>query len=101
MSSDAVADLVTKYVAVAAERCPSLRSKHVTPHTLRHTAAMRLIEAGVDTATVALWLGHASIRSTAVYIHADLAMKQKALDRTAPSALREGVTGRPTNCSPS
>jgi integrase/recombinase XerD len=74
MSSDAVTDLVAKYVARAAESCQSLGAKHVTPHTLRHTAPMRLIEAGVDTATIALWLGHASIRSTAVYTHADLAM---------------------------
>jgi integrase/recombinase XerD len=90
MSSDAVADLLAKHVARAAQHRPTLRAKRVTPHTLRHTAAMRLIEAGVDTATIALWLGHATIRSTAVYTHADLAMKQRALDRTAPDALSRG-----------
>jgi site-specific recombinase XerD len=90
LSTDAVADLVAKHVTTAAQRCPSLLTKRVTPHTLRHTAAMNLLQAGVDTATIALWLGHTGIKSTAIYIHADLAIKQKALDRTAPTALARG-----------
>ncbi|MFF3159865.1 tyrosine-type recombinase/integrase [Streptomyces sp. NPDC057910] len=84
LSSDAVADRLHKYLPAAAERCPALVSKNVTPHTLRHTAAMALLTAGVDTSTIALWLGHASTKATDVYLHADLAMKEQALARTAP-----------------
>ena len=72
LSSDAVQDLVERHVATAAAGCPSLRDKHVTPHTLRHTAAMALLHAGVDPVTIALWMGHESPRSTQPYIHADL-----------------------------
>lgn len=90
LSTDAVADLLAKHVATAQMSCVSLRTKRVSPHTLRHTAAMNLLQAGVDIATIALWLGHAGIKSTAVYVHADLAMKQKALDRTAPTTLARG-----------
>jgi site-specific recombinase XerD len=84
LSRDAVADLLAKYVPVAARTCPTLASKNVTPHTLRHTAAMALLHAGIDTSTIALWLGHASTKATDIYLHADLATKQKALARTAP-----------------
>lgn len=84
LSRDAVADLLRKHLPAAAERCPTLASKNVTPHTLRHTAAMALLTAGVDTSTIALWLGHASTKATDVYLHADLAMKERALARTAP-----------------
>jgi site-specific recombinase XerD len=90
LSTDAVADLLAKHVATAETACPTLRTKRVTPHTLRHTAAMNLLQAGVDIATIALWLGHAGLKSTAVYTHADLAMKQRALDRTAPTTLARG-----------
>lgn len=83
LSRDAVEFLLTKYVAAAGERCPSLRLKKVTAHVLRHTAAMFLHQAGVDLTTIALWLGHESLKSTQVYLHADLALKQHALDRTA------------------
>lgn len=68
----------------ATRRCPSLTTKHITPHTLRHTAAMDLLQAGVDTSVIALWLGHASTRSTQPYLHADLTIKEQALARTAP-----------------
>ncbi|WP_442939335.1 tyrosine-type recombinase/integrase [Nonomuraea sp. SYSU D8015] len=81
LSRDAVADLLAKYVPVAARTCPTLASKNVTPHTLRHTAAMALLHAGVDASTIALWLGHVSTKTTGVYLHAELPMKEKALAR--------------------
>jgi integrase/recombinase XerD len=84
LSRDAVEFLLAKYVKAAGERCPSLRKKRVTAHVLRHTAAMLLLQAGVDTTVIALWLGHESLKSTQIYLHADLAIKQHALDRTAP-----------------
>jgi integrase/recombinase XerD len=85
LSTDAVEDLVDKYVAAATRCCPSLQRKRVTPHTLRHTCAMNLLQSGTDIATIALWLGHASTKATQVYLHADLALKQQALARTAPT----------------
>jgi integrase/recombinase XerD len=88
LSTDAVADLLARHAATAARRCPSLGRKNVTPHTLRHTAAMNLLHAGVDTSTIALWLGHAGIKATQVYLHADLALKEAALARTSPLAAR-------------
>jgi integrase len=90
LSSDAVQDLVQRHAATAKARCPSLRDKHVTPHTLRHSAAMALLEAGVDPVTIALWLGHESPRSTQPYIHADLKLKEKALARTASPDVKAG-----------
>lgn len=84
LSSDAVADLLAKHVQTASQRCPSLTSKTVSPHTLRHTCAMNLLHSGVDLATIALWLGHTTTKATAVYLHADLALKEQALARTAP-----------------
>ena len=84
LSRDAVADLLAKYMPAATATCPTLANKNVTPHTLRHTAAMALLHAGVDTSTIALWLGHASTKATDVYLHADMALKEKALARTAP-----------------
>jgi integrase len=90
MSDDAVERLVTKYVVAARRCCPSLGSKHVTPHTLRHTAAMRLLQAGVDRSVIALWLGHESIETTQMYLHADLQLKERALARTAYPARAVG-----------
>jgi integrase/recombinase XerD len=84
LSTDAITWLLTKHVAAAAAHCPSLTSKNVTPHVLRHTAAMRLLQAGVDTSVIALWLGHESVQTTQIYLHADLALKELALARTAP-----------------
>ena len=81
---DSVEKLVGKHVAAAATTRPSLARKNVTPHTLRHTCAMRLLEAGVDTAVIALWLGHESVQTTQIYLHGDLSLKEKALARTAP-----------------
>ena len=90
LSSDAVQDLVQRHAAAAKARCPSLRDKHVTPHALRHSAAMALLEAGVDPVTIALWLGHESPRSTQPYVHADLKLKEKALARTASPDVTAG-----------
>ena len=85
LSTDAVEWLVSKYATAAASRCPSLATRRITPHVLRHSAAMFLREAGVDISVIALWLGHESIASTQIYMHADLALKQRALDRSAPA----------------
>lgn len=76
-----VGKLVARHVANAAEQCPSLNEKNVTPHTLRHTCAMSLLHAEIDTASIALWLGHATIQTTQVYLHADLELKRRALER--------------------
>ena len=91
LSRDAVRRLVERHVATAGAVCPSLASKDVTPHTLRHSCAMNLLRHGVDTATIALWLGHEDIRTTyGVYLHADLGLKEQALARTAPPNTRTG-----------
>jgi len=81
MSADAVQRLVAKHAATAALGCPSISTKHVTPHTLRHTAAMALLTAGVDTSVIALWLGHQSAVTTHIYLHADMTIKENALAR--------------------
>ncbi len=88
LSHDAVERLVTKYALAAARSCPTLARKHVTPHVLRHTTAVQLLEAGVDRAVIALWLGHEQVETTQIYLDADLAMKERALARTAPPGAR-------------
>jgi integrase/recombinase XerD len=90
MSRDAVERRLAKHTAAAAPSQPSLKGKKVSPHVLRHTAAMRLLAAGVDTTVIALWLGHESVATTQIYIHADLAIKEKALARTAPLDAKAG-----------
>lgn len=90
LSSDAVAVLVARHVRTAASPCPSLLTKTVTPHVLRHTCAMRLLAVGVDTSVIALWLGHESVETTQIYLHADLAIKERALARTAPTGTAPG-----------
>jgi len=90
LSPDAVQRRVTLHVATAAGRCPSLAGKNVTPHVLRHTAAMALLQAGVDVSVIALWLGHEDIRSTQAYLHADLAIKERALARTTATSAKPG-----------
>lgn len=90
LSEDAVERLVAKHAAAAQRLCPSFAGKRVTPHTLRHTAAMQLLRHGVDRSVIALWLGHESIETTQVYLHADLRLKEQALARTAPSGLAPG-----------
>ncbi|HMK74059.1 MAG TPA: tyrosine-type recombinase/integrase, partial [Myxococcaceae bacterium] len=90
LSRDAVEQLVKKYTRLAAERCPSLRCKHVSPHVLRHTTAVRLLQAGVDRAVIALILGHESVETTQMYLDADLAAKERAIDRTKPISVPKG-----------
>jgi site-specific recombinase XerD len=90
LSRDAVEKRLAQHVSAAARECPSLKTKKVTAHTLRHTAAMRLLHAGVDTSVIALWLGHEQADTTQIYLHADLALKEKALARTTPPATRPG-----------
>jgi integrase/recombinase XerD len=85
-----VAHRVAYHATHAARRCPTLAGKKVTPHVLRHTAAMRLLRAGVDITVIALWLGHETTATTQVYVHADMALKQQALDRTTPIGGRPG-----------
>jgi integrase/recombinase XerD len=96
LSRDAVALLITKHAAVASASCPSLATKRVTPHVLRHTNAMLLKANDVDIATIALWLGHESTRTTDVYQHADPALKEQAIARTAPLGAEPGRY-RPTD----
>lgn len=90
LSRYAVTLLVAKHATAASSRCPSLATKTVSPHVLRHTAAMRLLHAGVDTAVIALWLGHESVETTQIYVHADLTLKERALDRTTPIGTKPG-----------
>ena len=84
LTRDAVRHLITRHSAKAAGACASLAAKRVSPHVLRHTAAMRLLESGTDTAVTALWLGHESPRTTQIYLHAHLALKERALARITP-----------------
>ena len=91
---------MAKHVA-AAESCESLRHKRVTPHTLRHTCAMGMLAAELDVATIALWLGHSNIKSSEIYIHADMTLKEKALARVARPPPPSTATDRPTPSSPS
>ncbi|MGB6455055.1 MAG: tyrosine-type recombinase/integrase [Streptosporangiaceae bacterium] len=90
MSRDAVATRLTLHATTASATCPSLATKTITPHTLRHTCAMRLLAAGIDSTVIALWLGHESPQTTQIYLHADMEIKQRALDRTAPTATGPG-----------
>ena len=91
LSRDALEHRLAKHLTTAAATCPSLAAKHVTMHTLRHTAAMTLLAAGVDVAVIAMWLGHTDTHSTDAYLHADMAIKQAAIDRTRPPSVRPGT----------
>jgi integrase/recombinase XerD len=88
MSHDALQNLLNKHVAVARRRCASLRKKHVTAHMLRHSLAMRLLQNGVDRSVIALWLGHESAETTDMYLHADMTLKERALQKTGASSAR-------------
>ena len=90
LSRDALEHRLNKHAATATERCPSLHDKRITAHVLRHTAAMRLLQAGVDTSVIALWLGHEQAETTQIYLHADLALKEQALARTKPPDAKPG-----------
>ena len=84
LSPDGVQYLLAKHVAQARKTCPSLKEKRVSPHVLRHTAAMELLQSGVDHSVIALWLGHESPETTHIYLQADLALKEKILEKTKP-----------------
>ena len=83
LSTDGVQFILTKHVTVAQQQCPSLQEKKISPHVMRHTAAMNLLHAGGDTATIALWLGHERLDTVSIYVQADLAAKEKILAKTA------------------
>jgi integrase len=85
LSHDAVQDLVGKHAVAAATTCPSLAGRRITPHMLRHTAAMELLQAGVDRSLIAIWLGHESVETTQVYLDANLALKERILERMNPT----------------
>jgi integrase/recombinase XerD len=90
LSRDAVARLLSKYVQLASTSCPGLKGKIISPHTLRHSAAMALVHAGIDPTVIALWMGHASPLSTRPYLHADMQLKQQAADRLTPPGTPPG-----------
>jgi integrase/recombinase XerD len=90
LSRDALEHLVRKHCLTASRERPSLAAKRVTPHTLRHSTAMELLHHGVDQSVIALWLGHESVETTQIYIHADMRMKEKALSRVAGPTARPG-----------
>ncbi len=94
LSRDGIEYILTKHVNAAKQKCTSLRQKRVSPHMLRHTAAMDLLQHGVDQFVIALWLGHESVDTTQIYIHADLKMKEKILGKTSSFGIK-GTRYRP------
>lgn len=90
LNTDTVRKLLTKYVVIAQKSCSSLKNKRVTPHVLRHTAAMQMLEAGIGSEMIALWLGHESPDTTQIYLEADLSMKEKLLEKMKPIKVRKG-----------
>jgi integrase/recombinase XerD len=90
LSRDAIEHRLALHVTAAATACPSLQGKKISPHSLRHGAAMRLLHAGVDTSVIALWLGHEQADTTQIYLHADLTIKEQAIARTAPTGTVPG-----------
>lgn len=91
LSRDALEHRLRIHALAAAATCPSLADKRITMHTLRHTTAMNLLAEGVDIAVIALWLGHQRTQSTDAYLHADMAIKQAAIDRTRPPNTQPGT----------
>jgi site-specific recombinase XerD len=90
LSRDALEHRLAAYLATASTRCRSLHGKRVTMHTLRHTAAMRLLQSGADTAVIALWLGHEQLGTVQIYLHADMEQKERAIARVTPPGTRPG-----------
>ena len=90
LSRDAIEHRIAHYTNKAGRSCSSITAKHVTAHTLRHTAAMRLLHAGVDITVIALWLGHEQIATAQLYLHADMTLKEHALAKTAPPGTKPG-----------
>ena len=76
--------LLAKHVAAASVRCATLKRKRVSPHVLRHTTAMDLLQAGVEQSVIALWLGHESIETTQIYLEANLELKERMLAKPSP-----------------
>ena len=97
LSADSVQALLSKYARVAKESCPSLASKRVSPHVLRHSAAMELLQAGVDCSVIALWFGHEAIETTQTYLHAHLALKEAALAKLKPYKRSKRTRFRPND----
>jgi site-specific recombinase XerD len=97
LSNDGIQYLLEKHVKSARKACPSLRRKRVSPHVLRHSTAMDLLQHGVDHSVIALWLGHESTETTQIYLSADLALKEKALAKTGPPKLRAGARFQPND----
>ncbi|MBU0637218.1 site-specific integrase [Patescibacteria group bacterium] len=91
LSRDAVERLVARHCKAAQSNCPPLSRKKVTPHVLRHTAAMELLHHGVDRSVIALWLGHESVETTQMYLHADMRLKQQALSRITPLGVKPSL----------
>lgn len=96
LSRDAIEHRLAKYIQIATGTCPSLGQKAVSMHVLRHTAAMRLLRAGIETSVIALWLGHEQVETTQIYLHADMGIKDRALAKTAPVVATAGRF-RPTD----
>ena len=90
LSLDAIERLITKYIDIAKQTCPSLNRKKVFSHVLRHAAAMDLLQHGVDRSVIALWLGHESVETTQMYLHADMHMKEEELSRTTRLGVKPG-----------
>ena len=90
LSRDGLEYVLAKHLAIARSRCPSLKAKRVSPHVLRHSTAMDLLQHGVDRSVIALWLGHESMETTQIYLHANLALKEEALAKTNPLKGRSG-----------
>ena len=91
LSGDGVRYVLAKHIVTASKTCPSLLRKKVTPHVLRHTMAMELLQAGVDRAVIALWLGHESVETTQVYLDANLALKEEILAKMrSPNGTNSG-----------
>ncbi len=82
--------MLARHVAFARRHCPTLSKKRVSPHVLRHSSARELLQAGVDRAVIALWLGHASVETTQIYLDADLALKEQVLAKTKPINSKPG-----------
>ena len=101
LSRDAIERRITLHARDAAQNCPSIRSKHVTAHVLRHSCAMNLLQAGNDVAVIALFLGHEQVSTTSIYLHADMRQKERAIARAQPPNATPGRYRAPPNCSPS
>jgi site-specific recombinase XerD len=90
LSPDAIEHRIGQHIRAATRSCSTLTTKHVTMHTLRHTAAMRLLHAGIDIAVIALWLGHEHLATAEIYLHADMNQKEQAIALVTPPGTRPG-----------